>query len=73
MPRELETTHATNCEISEKLSDTCTCGVGIQETPFPDLDMDWANEDPGECARCGHPFEWVRPGKSQPTCDCWEV
>lgn len=32
-------------------------------------DDDWG--DPGTCADCGAPFEWVRPGKSQPTCACW--
>lgn len=30
-----------------------------------------AEEDPGRCARCGEPFELIRPGKSQPTCRCW--
>jgi hypothetical protein len=25
---------------------------------------------PGECPECGQGFELVRPGKSQPTCDC---
>lgn len=29
------------------------------------------DEDPGRCERCGEPFELVRPGKSQPTCECW--
>jgi hypothetical protein len=33
----------------------------------------WANEDPGTCVKCGEPFELVRPGKSQPTCDCWNT
>lgn len=27
-------------------------------------------EDAGECIECGKPWELVRPGKSQPTCDC---
>lgn len=26
--------------------------------------------DPGYCPYCGEPWVWVRPGKSQPTCDC---
>lgn len=26
--------------------------------------------NPGRCAECSEPYEWVRPGKSQPTCDC---
>ena len=33
--------------------------------------VDWMDEDPGTCTECGEPFELVRPGKSQPTCDCW--
>jgi len=24
----------------------------------------------GDCEECGAPFERVRPGKTQPTCDC---
>jgi hypothetical protein len=34
---------------------------------------DWTFEDPGTCSRCGEPFDLVRPGKSQPTCECWET
>jgi len=30
------------------------------------------DEDPGRCAICGKPFELVRPGKSQPTCSCYD-
>lgn len=29
-------------------------------------------EDPGTCPHCGEPWQWVRPGKSQPVCDCHE-
>lgn len=32
--------------------------------------MSWADEDPGKCTKCGVAHEWVRPGKTQPTCDC---
>lgn len=32
--------------------------------------MDWDDEDPGTCAYCGSPHEHVRPGKTQPTCEC---
>lgn len=35
-----------------------------------DLEFSWADEDPGSCAWCGTTYEHVRPGKSQPTCDC---
>jgi hypothetical protein len=38
----------------------------------PDLDLSWANENPGKCSRCGEPHEHVRPGKTQPTCECDE-
>lgn len=31
---------------------------------------DWTDEDPGSCVTCGQPWELLRPGKSQPTCDC---
>lgn len=31
---------------------------------------DWG--DPGTCPECAEPWEWVRPGKSQPVCDCWQ-
>jgi hypothetical protein len=34
------------------------------------LDMDGEYEDPGTCAECGKAYELVRPGKSQPTCEC---
>ena len=30
----------------------------------------WMDEDPGSCPECGKAWELVRPGKSQPTCDC---
>ena len=26
--------------------------------------------DPGSCPRCGRKWQHVRPGKSQPACDC---
>lgn len=29
-------------------------------------------EDAGYCVQCDEPYELVRPGKSQPTCDCYE-
>jgi hypothetical protein len=29
-------------------------------------------EDPGACPYCDTAFEFVRPGKSQPNCDCQE-
>lgn len=32
--------------------------------------MDWTEEDPGYCEKCGTNWELVRPGKSQPCCDC---
>jgi len=32
---------------------------------------DWG--DPGSCPDCRKPWEWVRPGKSQPVCDCAET
>jgi hypothetical protein len=28
------------------------------------------DHDPGSCPECKKKLEWVRPGKSQPTCDC---
>jgi hypothetical protein len=31
---------------------------------------EWFDEDPGYCPNCKKNWEWVRPGKSQPTCDC---
>lgn len=31
------------------------------------------DEDPGTCPDCGEAFELVRPGKSQPTCDCANI
>ncbi len=30
-------------------------------------------EDPGDCLTCGASFQWVRPGKSQATCECWSI
>ena len=30
----------------------------------------WTDEDPGTCPECGEAWELVRPGKSQPVCDC---
>ncbi len=29
------------------------------------------DEDPGNCIHCGEPFELLRPGKGQPTCNCY--
>lgn len=40
------------------------------EPPIIVVDLSWADADPGTCSRCGVPHEWVRPGKTQPTCDC---
>jgi len=34
---------------------------------------EWYELDPGKCGRCGALYEWVRPGKSQDTCDCWSI
>ncbi len=31
----------------------------------------WHEEDPGRCPECAIPWEHVRPGKSQPVCECW--
>lgn len=31
---------------------------------------DWWDEGPGRCPECDASWKWVRPGKSQPTCDC---
>jgi len=31
---------------------------------------DYGEDDPGSCSVCGKDYEIVRPGKSQPTCDC---
>ncbi len=33
---------------------------------------DWTDEGPCNCTACGKAFELVRPGKSQPTCACWD-
>ncbi len=30
-------------------------------------------EDPGSCPYCGEEYELVRPGKSQPVCDCQDT
>lgn len=34
------------------------------------LEKDWSDNDPGWCPDCGTPWQWVRPGKSQPVCEC---
>ena len=34
-------------------------------------DDDFFTGDPGRCPECGAVWEWVRPGKAQPTCECW--
>jgi hypothetical protein len=39
--------------------------------PAP-IEIDLRDEDPGTCTKCGQRFQLVRPGKSQPTCSCWE-
>ena len=31
---------------------------------------DWMDEDSGSCPLCGEKWELVRPGKSQPVCEC---
>lgn len=47
---------------------------GDGSEPFPlgqeDPAKTWLEEDPGWCLQCQKPYELVRPGKSQPTCDC---
>jgi hypothetical protein len=54
------------CEHDVNLAYPCDgCGRGGG--------YDVLDEDPGECSLCEQPMELVRPGKSQPTCDCWEV
>ena len=50
-------------------------GVACPLEPAAPLTFDPLDEDPGECPICQKPWELVRPGKSQPTCDCqdeWE-
>lgn len=47
------------------------CEPGTTSEPAHEFDWSWTDEDPGTCAKCGEPFELVRPGKSQPTCACW--
>lgn len=37
---------------------------------WPDDVSIWG--DPGHCPECGQAFQIVRPGKSQPVCDCHE-
>ena len=32
--------------------------------------FDDPNDCGATCARCGQSHEWVRPGKTQPTCEC---
>ncbi len=31
---------------------------------------DNAWDDPGSCPECWEKYQWVRPGKSQPNCEC---
>jgi len=38
-----------------------------------DIYDDCLAEDPGDCPTCGASFQWVRPGKSQATCECWRI
>ena len=35
--------------------------------------VEWWDEDPGHCPTCRTKWEWVRPGKSQPICRCYEI
>jgi hypothetical protein len=48
------------------------CYLSGRQILQPALNFDWTDKDPGKCARCGEPFEHVRPGKSQPTCHCYD-
>lgn len=45
------------------------CQHGLFAPPCPEC---WPvdDDDPGSCGYCGQPMELVRPGKSQPTCEC---
>lgn len=42
----------------------------MEEQDMSELDEEALEEDPGFCGVCGKEYEVVRPGKSQPTCDC---
>ena len=42
------------------------------KTPCCELSNDPMWGCAGWCSVCGKPFEHVRPGKSQPTCNCSE-
>jgi len=61
------------CEAAKALE-----RAGVREPPEPDdfepppgySGPEWYEEDPGACPECGEPMEWVRPGKTQPTCRC---
>ena len=44
----------------------------MEKMEQPNVDLDWADEDPGNCARCNTPWNWVRPGKAQPSCNCYD-
>jgi len=51
---------------------TSYCPHGVHRqflAECPECSLDW--DDPGVCTECQAPFELVRPGKSQPTCECW--
>jgi len=39
---------------------------------MPDESESLGEGDPGKCNECGEPYQWVRPGKSQSMCDCWQ-
>jgi hypothetical protein len=42
-------------------------GLGIEPASAA---YDWTQEDPGSCPTCGKKWQMVRPGKSQPNCEC---
>lgn len=46
------------------------CNIDGAEVLRAQADPPKPDEDPGHCLTCGKAYELVRPGKSQPTCEC---
>lgn len=56
--------------MTERATDVSDLPTKAERVYTTDDDF-FADTDPSRCPECGAVWQWVRPGKAQPTCECW--
>ncbi len=63
--------HADDCWLGKRMPHPTKPTAQVAAEVSAQVGDDWG--DPGRCPTCRSSHVWVRPGKSQPTCDCQET